>query len=188
MCALVMFSCIAIGKVFNKKSPVFYSLSAAAFMLLGNDPFLLWDEGFQLSYFGVPGIVISQRYIYNWFYFKNKILNEAWEIDSVSLASQAFTLPASPYYYHQVPLLFIVTNITAIPFAIFMLYGCILLIVISPFHPLALFVGKLLNLSIWLMNHAVLFIKAIPFSLWYGVSITVGESIILYFIIIFFLH
>lgn len=188
MRALVMFSFIAIGKMFNKKSSVFNSLSASAFVLLCNDPYLLWDAGFQLSYLAVTGIVISQRYIYNWFYIKNKILNEAWKIASVSLAAQAFTLPACLYYFHQVPLLFILTNIVAIPLAIFTLYGCILLIFISPVHILALYVGKVLSLSIWLINHVVLFINAIPFSLWDGISVTVAETINLYCIIILFLY
>ncbi|MGZ6539769.1 MAG: hypothetical protein ACXVEB_15450, partial [Bacteroidia bacterium] len=66
--------------------------------------------------------------------------------------------------------------------------GCIFLVVISPIHVLALYFGKAVMASIWLLNHAVLFINAIPFSLWDDLSITVAETIILYFSIIFFLY
>ena len=112
MCAVAgMFSFIATGKTFNKNASIFNSLASSAFVLLCYDPFILWDAGFQLSYVAVTGIVISQRYIYNWFYFSNKILNEAWKIGSVSLSAQVFTLPACLYYFHQMPLLFVFSNI-----------------------------------------------------------------------------
>ncbi len=68
--AVVMFSFIAAGKTFNKNASVFNSLASSAFVLLCYDPFILWDAGFQLSYLAVTGIVISQRYVYNWFYFQ----------------------------------------------------------------------------------------------------------------------
>jgi competence protein ComEC len=188
MRAVVMFSFIAVGKLFYRKASVFNSLSASAFILLCFDPFILWDAGFQLSYFAVTGIVIAQRYIYNWLYVKNKILNEAWKIVSVSLAAQVFTLPALLYYFHQMPLLFLLSNIIAIPLAMFTLYGCVLLVAISAATPVALYLGKLLTGSIWLLNHAVLFINSLPFSLWTGFSLSVTETILLYVIFISFLY
>ncbi len=187
MRAVVMFSFIAFGKLFYKKASVFNSLAASAFILLCFNPFILWDAGFQLSYFAVTGIVIAQRYIYNWLYIKNKILNEAWKIASVSLAAQVFTLPALLYYFHQMPLLFLVSNIIAIPLAMFTLYGCVLLVAISSVTP-AVYLGKLLTGSIWLLNHAVLFINALPFSLWTGFSLSVTETVLLYGIFISFLY
>ena len=186
--AVVMFSFIAAGKIIDKNASVYNSLAASAFVLLCCNPFMLWDAGFQLSYFAVAGIVISHRYIYNWFYFRNKILNEAWKIASVSLAAQAFTLPACLYYFHQMPLLFVFSNIIAIPLAMLTLYACIILIFISPVHPVALYLGKIITASIWLLNHTIFFINAIPFSLWNGFSITVAETILLYIIITFFLY
>ena len=188
MRAVVMFSFIAIGKLFYKRASVFNSLAASAFILLCFNPFILWDAGFQLSYLAVTGIVTTQRYIYNWLYIKNKILNEAWKIASVSLAAQLFTLPALLYYFHQMPLLFLISNIIAIPLAIFTLYGCILLVVISSISVPAIYLGKLLTGSIWLLNHAVLFINSLPFSLWTGFSLSVTETVLLYAVFISFLY
>ena len=188
MRAVVMFSFIAWGKVLKKNISIYNSLAASAFFLLCYDPFALWDAGFQLSYFAVTGIVISQRYIYNWFYFHNKIINEAWKIASVSLSAQVFTLPACLYYFHQMPLLFVFSNILAIPLAMITLYGCIILVFISSISFVALYLGKILTASIWLLNHTVLFINSLPFSLWSGFSFSFTETIILYFIVIFFLY
>ena len=68
------------------------------------------------------------------------------------------------------------------------LWGCILLVFIAPLHTAALYLGKAVTFFIWLLNRAVLLINAIPFSLWDGVSITVTETLILYFIFSFFLY
>jgi competence protein ComEC len=187
MRAVVMFSFIAFGKTLKRNTSIFNSLTASAFFLLCYDPFSLWDAGFQLSYFAVTGIVISQRYIYNWFYFRNKIINEAWKIASVSLSAQVFTLPACLYSFHQMPLLFVFSNIIAIPLAMITLYGCVILVCISFIHFTAFYLGKMLTASIWLLNHTVLFINSLPFSLWSGFSLSVAEIILLYLIIIFFL-
>lgn len=184
----VMFTFIATGTTFGKKASIYNSLASSAFVLLCYDPFMLWDVGFQLSYCAVLGIVIAQKYVYNWFYFSNKLLNEIWKLAAVSLSAQIFTLPVCIYYFHQFPLLFLVSNVIAIPLSTIALWGCIFLVFISPIQVAALYLGKAVTATIWLLNHAVLFINAIPFSLWDGLTVTVAETIILYFIVIFFLY
>src|SRR5665647_1040494 len=64
----VMFSCIVIGENFARKSSVYNSLAASAFILLCYNPYFLWDVGFQLSYLAVLGIVIFQKPIYHLLY------------------------------------------------------------------------------------------------------------------------
>jgi competence protein ComEC len=184
----VMFTFIAAGTTLGKKASIYNSLALSAFVLLCYDPFILWDVGFQLSYCAVLGIVIAQRYVYSWLYLKNKYLNEIWKLAAVSLSAQIFTMPVCLYYFHQLPLLFLLSNVIAIPLSTVALWGCIFLVFISPLHTAALYIGKAVTFSIWLLNHAVLLINAIPFSLWDGVSITVTETIILYFIFSFFLY
>ena len=182
----VMFTFIAIGDSVNKRNSIYNSLAISAFVLLCYDPFMLWDVGFQLSYLAVLGIVIAQKYIYNWFYFKNNILNETWKLASVSLAAQLFTLPVCMYYFHQFPLLFLLSNMVAIPLSTIALWGCIAIVAISPIPFAALYLGKLVWAFIWLLNHSVLLINSIPFSLWSGISISVMQTILLYLIFILF--
>ncbi|MGH2648151.1 MAG: ComEC/Rec2 family competence protein, partial [Ginsengibacter sp.] len=183
----VMFSFIAAGVTFNKKASIYNSLASSAFVLLCIDPFMLWDVGFQLSYYAVSGIVISQRYIYNWFYFHNKLLRSIWQLVSVSLSAQLFTFPICIYYFHQFPLLFLLSNLVAIPLSTLILWSCLALIVISPLSIVAAYAGKIIYGLIWMLNHCVLFINDLPFSLWDGISISVTDTIILYFTVIFFL-
>ena len=184
----VMFTFIAVGMTFNKKTSIYNSMAASAFLLLCINPFMLWDVGFQLSYCAVLGIVTTQKYIYNWFYFRNTLLNKVWEIASVSLSAQIFTLPLCIYYFHQVPLLFLASNLVAIPLATLILWSCLALVFFSPLPMVASFTGKLINSLIWLLNHSILFINSLPFSLWDGLSTSVTDTIFLYLIIIFFLY
>ncbi len=178
----VMFSFIAIGSSFNKNNSIYNSLAISAFLLLCYDPFMLWDVGFQLSYLAVLGIVILQKNIYNWFYFENKIADKTWKLASVSLAAQVFTLPACIYYFHQFPLLFLISNMVAIPLSTFALWGCIALLFVSPIPLAASLLGKVVWLFIWLLNHSVLIISNISFALWDKISISVTGVLLLYII------
>lgn len=186
--AAVMFSFISMGTLFNKIASIYNSLCISAFVLLCFDPFVLWDVGFQLSYLAVLGIVILYKYIYGWFYFRNKILNYGWSLAAVSIAAQVFTLPLCFYYFHQLPLLFLIANLIAIPLSTVALWGCVALVFVSPIPLIALYVGKLVTLFLWLMNHSVLFINELSFALWDDVSITAANTLLLYFIFIAFIY
>ena len=188
MRAAVMFTFIAVGNTINKKGSVYNSLAASAFLLLCIDPYALWDAGFQLSYLAVTSIAICYRHIYRWLYVKTWLAKKIWEIVAVSLAAQVLTLPALLYYFHQMPLLFIFSNIIAIPLAIFSLYGSVLLICVSFISSIALYIGKALTASIWLLNHSILFINNIPFSVWRGFSLSITQTFLLYIIFISFLY
>ena len=188
MRAAIMFSFISVGSIFKKRSSVYNSLCVSAFALLCFDPFLLWNVGFQLSYLAVLGIVVLQKPIYHWVYTKNKILDLIWKMASVSIAAQIFTIPLCFYYFHQLPLLFLVANLIAIPLATLALWGCITLLLLSPLGVLPVYFGKLITGILWLMNHSVLFISTLPFALWNNVSISVIETILLYIIFISFIY
>jgi len=182
----VMFTFIAIGDSFNKKAFIYNSLAVSAFLLLCYDPFMLWDVGFQLSYLAVLGIVIFQKYFYNWLSLKNKFLDEAWKLASVSLAAQLLTLPVCIYYFHQFPFLFLLSNMIAIPLSTLILWACIAIAILSPISFAALYLGKLAWAAIWLLNHFIVLIDSIPFSLWSGLSLPKSATMVLYLIFILF--
>ena len=178
-----MFSFIAVGLAFNRKASIYNSMAASAFILLCYNPYLLWDVGFQLSYLAVLGIVISQPNVVSWFHSKNKIVNTAWQLCSVSLAAQLFTFPICIFYFHQLPLLFLVSNLIAIPLTTIALWTCIILIIVSPIHAIAFVIGKIVFVAIWLINHTVLFINAIPFSLWDNLHLNFIQTFVMYMIV-----
>ncbi len=187
MRAALMFSFIIVGKVLDKSGSVYNSIAASAFLLLCFNPFLLWDVGFQLSYLAVLGIVVSYKPISNWFYFKNKLLQKGWQLAAVSLAAQLFTFPLCLFYFHQLPLLFLLSNLIAIPLASIILCSCLILILISPVTIVAVYFSKIVYAATWLLNHFVLWVDAVPYSVWRGISISVNETFLLYLLIVCFI-
>jgi len=112
----VMFTCIVLGESQDRKISVYNSLAASAFLLLCYNPFWLWDAGFQLSYVAVLSIVVFSKPVYNLLFIPNKALDHCWKLISVTIAAQILTTPISIYYFHQFPIVFLITNLVAIPY------------------------------------------------------------------------
>jgi competence protein ComEC len=161
----VMFTCIIIGKEFFKQASIYNSLASSAFLLLCYDPFLLWDVGFQLSYFAVVGIIWLQKPIQNLFYTKNKVLQYVWEMCSITIAAQILTLPICIYYFHQIPTTFLFTNLICVPLSSAILFAEVALIICAWFPPLATLIGKFIYVLTWCMNALITFFNTLPLSL-----------------------
>ena len=179
----VMFTFIAVGKTVAKKSSIFNSMAASAFVMLCYNPYFLWDVGFQLSYLAVIGIIIFQTTIYNWFYFKNKLANEVWKLMAISLAAQVFTFPICIYYFHQFPNYFLFTNIIAVPLSSAILFTEIGLVALSWIPWLGIGLGKLVGGMVWVMNQVILWTNQLPFSVWEKIPATLSSTALLYLIV-----
>ena len=161
----VMFTCILIGKEFFKQASIYNSLATSAFLLLCYNPFLLWDVGFQLSYCAVVGIIWLQKPIQNLFYFKQKAFQYLWQMCAVTIAAQILTLPLCIYYFHQIPVLFLFTNLICVPLSTIILFAEILLIIVSNVPFVASLVGKFIYVLTWSMNFIIDKCNDLPFSL-----------------------
>ncbi len=176
----VMFSFIVIGESFERKTNSLNTLAAAAFFLLLFNPFLLWDAGFQLSFAAVAGIVSFMRPVNSWFDFENKIVKNIWQLMSVTISAQVFTLPLILYYFHQFPVFFMISNLLVVPLAGIVLYGELLLVFFSFSSFMAKFIGACLNFLLAGMNHFIEHINSIPFSTITGIQINALESFLLF--------
>jgi len=180
----VMFTFIVIGKNYFRRSSVYNSLAGSAFLLLCYDPYLLWDVGFQLSYFALIGIVLLQQPISRLLYTKRKWLRKLWDLLAVTFAAQVATFPLCIYYFHQFPNLFFLTNLIAVPLSTIILFAEILLIAVSWVHILALYTGKLTGILVWLMNWLIIAINGFSFSLWDRIYANIYTTWALYLFII----
>jgi competence protein ComEC len=181
--AAVMFTCLLIGKTWNKQSSVYNSLAMSAFILLCYNPFWLWDVGFQLSYAALLSIVVFYKPIYNLLFIKNKALDYAWQLIAVTLAAQLLTTPFSLYYFHQFPVYFLLTNLIAVPLSSLILVGELCLLLVSPFTLLSQWLGAALEYGILLLNHYIGWIEGLPFTLWEGIQLSVLQVVCLFLII-----
>jgi competence protein ComEC len=164
----------------GRKASIYNSLAASAFVLLCYNPYFLWDVGFQLSYLALLGIVIFQKPIYHLLYVKNKMINNVWQLMSVTLAAQILTFPICLYYFHQFPTVFLLTNIILVPLSTVILFVEIFLIAFSWIPIAGTHIGKLTWWLIWLMNKIILWFNNLPYALWDRISSSLVTTLILY--------
>lgn len=181
----VMFTFIVAGQSFGKRTSIYNTLAASAFLMLAYNPFYLWDVGFQLSYGAVLSIIIFQKYITNWFYFQNKLLNGTWRLCALSLAAQILTLPVVLYHFHQFPNLFLFTNMIVVPLSALILFAEIFLLIISPLPAVAAPFGNMVEWMIDMMNTLIERTDRIPFAVTDGIQVNATQTVLMYLLIIF---
>ncbi len=180
MRSAVMFSCLVAGQSLGKRSSVFNSLAASAFLLLCYDPFWLWDAGFQLSYLALLSIVLFTRPFYHCFYTANKLLDGLLKLGTTTLAAQVLTLPIGVYLFHQFPVYFLITNIIAVPLSSAIVLAEIALCALAWVPWLAGWLGAGISGMIRLMNWFVTYMEQLPFSMWGAMTISIPQMILLY--------
>ena len=179
----VMFTCIVIAENSGRKTYIYNSLAAAAFVLLCINPFWLWDAGFQLSFGAVLSIVIFMKPIYNWFYFTNPMVDGIWKLSAVTMAAQVLTTPVSMFHFHQFPIYFLFTNLLAVPLSSLIVLLEIGLCCFSGLPAIAHPAGQLIHWLIESMNQFIGYMEQLPFSVWSGMQITVLQALLLYAVI-----
>jgi len=110
-----------VGTLTGRRIHTINLLVGSMLLILLFDPNYLFDVGFQLSYLAVFAIVFCYPVVQHYFTFKNWILNYFGQLVGVSLVAQLGVLPLSIYYFKQIPLLFLLGNIIAIPITSFLL-------------------------------------------------------------------
>ena len=176
----VMFTCIAIGNSFNKQSNIYNSLAASAFLMLCYNPYYLWDVGFQLSYLAVIGIITFQQPVYTLQYFKNKWIDKIWLLTAVSLSAQILTFPICIYYFHQFPVIFLLSNLIAVPLSTVILFTEIALVSFSWIPIVGATLGYVTSFLIQLMNKIILWLNNFSFAVWDKIPATPLTTCLLY--------
>lgn len=185
--AATMFSFVTIGTYFRSKTSIYNALVISIFILLTMDPLLIFSVGFQLSYIAVFSIIWMQPHlvkIYKPKFYIDKIL---WKTLTVTITAQIGLLPLLLFYFHQFPLLFIISNLIIIPILGIVLGLGILVIILAQMNLLsdwiALIYGSLIdviNIIIhWVAAQKVFIIKDISFS---GRMLISGYLLIIVFI------
>jgi len=182
--AAAMITFIIIGKASGRFTNIYNTLAASMLLLLLIDPLLVMDVGFQLSYIAVFGIVILQKNIYKLWSPRTWILNQVWQIVTVSIAAQLATFPLGLLYFHQFPNYFLITNLIVVPLSNFIIYCGMLVLILSPLNVIAAFVSKLLVYFVFGLNQSIRFIESMPYSAAKGIHITSLEMILIYLLII----
>ncbi len=183
--AAVMFSFLIVGQSLVRHVNIYNTLAISAFALLCYDPFLLFETGFQLSYFAVVGIIYFQAKVYRLWIIDNKVGDHLWKLVSVGIAAQLTTFPLCLFYFNQFPLYFWLSGLVVVPAAFFIICVGALLFLVEAIFPLgAIWIGKLLHGIIWLMNALIFMIHQLPAGLIEGIWISALVFVLLYLVVL----
>lgn len=205
----MMFSMIQVGKVLAKNVNTYNVIFASALLLLFYNPFIITEVGFRLSYLAVLGIIYLHPKIYSlwvvglpeepkfkrqenyllkpftffrwdlkWFFFK--FVDLGWQIVAVSLAAQIATGPLSLLYFHQFPVLFLISNLLIIPASNLILFFGTALVMISNVPYVGDSVGWCFSHLLHWVNQFVFYVDSLSFALIEGISINMYEMVALY--------
>ena len=176
-----MLSFIVFGKALDRYTNMYNTLAASAIALLCFQPHLLMQVGFQLSYLAVLGIVFLYKRIHQLFNPSFWLWKQIWGVTAVSLAAQLTTFPLGLFYFNQFPNYFLISNLLVIPISTVIIYGGIILFIISPIASCAKWIGLILGKIVHVLNWCVITIEHLPYALMQGISITIIETGLLYF-------
>jgi competence protein ComEC len=183
--ATLMFSLLAIGTLFNRKTNTYNTIFASAFILLLINPLWIFDLGFQLSYSALLSIIYFQPKIVNLFSIKSKAFLWLWELTSVSIAAQLGTAPIALYYFSQFPYYFLLSNIVVIPISSLIIYFATALFALYKVPFLNIAIAFCLEWILKTMNFLVKFIENLPNAL--GITyLTFWQMLLLYGVVFAF--
>ncbi len=178
--ASFMFSLLVIGRGIKRKPQTLNTLGAAAFILLALNPNVLYNIGFQLSFSAVTGILIFHRFFQESWKPVNPLLINFWNLISVSLSAQIFTIPIILYYFGQFPVYFILSNLIAIPLSGIIIYTGLASAFLS-FIPL---LGKItvfiLSTELKVLNYSVSLIEGIPGAVINDIYLSLAGAIMMF--------
>lgn len=112
MRAVLMASIYALSRLFYRTYSPMNSLFASVIVLLILWPDSLFAVGFQLSVAAVASILLFSDYL-NPISYRRKNLRKLFNLLAVPLAAMLGTAPFCAYYFHSLPLYFILSNFAA---------------------------------------------------------------------------
>ena len=115
--ASCMLTLLLLGKMFLRGYNALHALYLTGCILLCYNPNYIQDIGFQLSFLAVLSILTFYRPLIKLFgidHWKQPAYYVA-NLMCLSLSAQVFTLPLSVYYFHCIPIWFLLANIVVIP-------------------------------------------------------------------------
>ncbi len=111
----VLFTFLLLGKSMRRYGEGLNLLAGAVLLLLIIDPRMIFHVGFQLSVLAVGGIIVLHPLIFRAWTPPGRVIGFFWNLTAVTLAAQAATLVISLYYFHQLPVYFLLSGLFIVP-------------------------------------------------------------------------
>lgn len=159
------------------------NLSLAAGLILFVSPQALFDVGFQLSFLSCLSILLFSgsfrcpSWMRRWW-----LLRSLYSLLVVSFCAQLGTFPLVAYYFHQIPLWGLVSNLVAVPLAYILLGLSVLFIAVPPLRSL---LAGMLDFLLETLNHFLGILSELPGGVWE--VFPVWQTIVLIYLAMYFM-
>lgn len=180
--ASLMFGFLAIGQALQRPLVSFNSVFSAGFLLLIINPNFIYDLGFQFSFSAVLGILLLSKPLSNLWIPKSWFLENVWNLCTVSISAQIGVLPITLYYFNQFPTYFIMANLVVIPLVTLILYGGLLVVMLSWWELVANILSKIVESYVITTIDFVSVVERLSGSLIDGIIIDKLQIFLLYII------
>lgn len=126
--AAIMFIIYLLSKILIKRNHSFTALAFSAMLLSVNNPYVVYDWGFILSFLSVLGIEIFANDFSRWLRFLPKMLRES---IAVTLGAQLVTFPALTVMFGEISAYSVLANIVVSSFFVYTMYLCLSFVIVS---------------------------------------------------------
>ena len=182
--AAMMFTLITLAWILNREQNSVHQLLVGAFILLLIEPNWLFNIGFQLSFLAVLSIICFYAPIKKSIRIKYRLLQWIWDAIAMSLAAEILVAPLVLYYFHNFPMLFIISNLLAAICMSIVLFAGILLIVCSKITILGTWISYVVSFLVHHFNTILIKIQYLQPLSWKHLPLQFWELCVLYAIII----
>lgn len=176
-------SCIIymLASLLYRKADVINAMAISTLLTLLNNPFKLFDIGFQLSYAGTLGIILFCKLIN--IPIKNKLLKYLKDSIIISISANIFIIPIMMYQFNTISLTFILSNLLAGPLlGISIILEIIVLLISFMSINIAAIPAKVLNILLILIINIANWFSNIEISKIYVITPQI-ISIVAYYLI-----
>lgn len=176
-------SCIIymLASLLYRKADVINAMAISILLILLNNPFKLFDIGFQLSYAGTLGIILFCKLIN--IPIKNKLLKYLKDSIIISISANIFIIPIMMYQFNTISLTFILSNLLAGPLlGISIILEIIVLLISFMSINIAAIPAKVLNILLILIINIANWFSNIEISKIYVITPQI-ISIVAYYLI-----
>ncbi len=113
--ACMMYSLLIISKLVYRKNNIYITAFNTLIFSIVYNIYNIFNAGMWLSYAGMLGIVLFQKFIYKFFIYKlnikGKIIKKIIEIACVSISAQIIIFPIMIYFFNTISLNFVISNL-----------------------------------------------------------------------------
>lgn len=194
--AVLMCTIYAVTSLVSSDRSPLSALSLAALLMMGVNPFVLFDVSFQLSFASMLAILclapnpnaISRNAPSRRLSLFRKIVRYVAGVLLISLVAQAGTTPLTLHYFGRFPTYFLLSNLLVVPAVTVTMLAAVFWWINSLLPFGWTLPGRLLNGCVHVMNHSAMAVAAIPGSTIAVRNFGWSEVLLAYLALIFFVR